>query len=118
MKAVPLKQILQEYDITSEQWQELRYNSGFIADVKYWLDELKKKDGSFRIKAKLQAEELLKHSWSMATNSDTPAPVRADLIKWTARVAGLEPKPGAFENAAGEGGGFNIIIQMNNEVKA
>jgi hypothetical protein len=61
------------------------------------------------MKARLQAEEMLKTSWRMVQDKETPANVRADLIKATVRWAGLEPKPS-------EGGGgeapFQIVFQM------
>lgn len=50
---------------------------------------------SYRLKARMQAEELLKTSWQLIHSEFTPASVKADLIKHTARVAGLEPKEGA-----------------------
>jgi len=50
---------------------------------------------SYRMKARMQAEELLKTSWQLIHSDLTPASVKADLIKHTAKVAGLEPKEGA-----------------------
>jgi hypothetical protein len=47
---------------------------------------------TFRIKARMQAEGLLQTSWHLIHNKDTPAAVKADLIKHTWKVAGVEPK--------------------------
>lgn len=63
---------------------------------------------SFRSKARLQAEELLQYSFNMATDENVSAAVRADLIKWTAKVGGLEPKE--KEEGKGQGGGLTLNI--------
>ncbi len=72
--------------------------------------EVRESGLSFKLKARAQAEELLSHSFEMATDPLAAAAVRADLIKWTARVAGYEPKNG--EGEAKTGGGFNLTIQF------
>ena len=59
---------------------------------------------SYRMKARMQAEELLKTSWLLIHSDLTPASVKADLIKHTAKVAGLEPK---------EGGAVAVPLQIN-----
>jgi hypothetical protein len=66
---------------------------------------------SFRIKAMLQADELLKTSWGMIHNGALPATVRADLIKFTIRVAGLD----ASKDGGGPGGDkptFSITVNL------
>jgi hypothetical protein len=51
------------------------------------------RDGmSFRVKARIQSEALLETSWQLIHSNSTPAQVKADLIKHTHKVAGLEPK--------------------------
>lgn len=81
---------------------------GFIATVKKYRDEIVTGGVSFRLKAKIQAEDLLTHSYEMATDPEVPPAVRADLIKWTARVANLEPKDKGEGGAAGAGFTLNI----------
>lgn len=81
---------------------------GFIATVKKYRDEIVTGGVSFRLKAKIQAEDLLTHSYEMATDPEVPPAVRADLIKWTARVANLEPKDKGEGGPAGAGFTLNI----------
>lgn len=73
----------------------------FIGQVKKYRDEIVAGGVSFKLKAKVQAEDLLTHSYEMATDPEVPPSVRADLIKWTAAVAGLGPP----RDVKGEGGG-------------
>ena len=100
LKVAPIKDICEAYGLTHEQWAELRLNPVFQRDLAAAV-ELVKKDGmSVKLKAGLQAEEMLKTSWSMVhdTSGLTPASVRADLLKFTFRVAGMVEPPQA--NAA------------------
>jgi hypothetical protein len=84
--------ICDAYGITRTEFESLCENPVFqkaFADA----SELLQKEGmSFRIKARMQAEELLKASWNLIENPGTSASVKADLIKATWRVAGFEPK--------------------------
>ena len=73
----------------------------FRRQVDEFYEEIIEQGLSFRTKAKLQAEDMLAISHRMVVNPDTPAAVRADLIKWTAKMADLEPKQ-QLKAAAGE----------------
>lgn len=105
------KGICEAYGISREQWNVLRQHPQFIADVRAAHDMLKKDGMSFRMKARLQADELLKKSWQMiqAPYDDVPANVKADLIKFTIRSAGLEPDT----KSGGLGSGNNLQININ-----
>ena len=95
LKVAPIKDICEAYGLSHEQWAELRLNPVFQRDLAAAV-ELVKKDGmSVKLKAGLQAEEMLKTSWSMVhdTSGLTPASVRADLLKFTFRVAGMVEPP-------------------------
>jgi len=110
LRTAPLQQICKEYNISHDEWLVLKEDPVFRADLAAAV-ELVKKDGmSFKLKAKLQSEELLKTSWRMihSNNEDVPASVRADLLKFTVRAAGLaEPAEKAGANAN------NLQININ-----
>ena len=90
LKVAPEADILEAYGISEEQYRVLSVNPAFVASLKSAL-ELVAKDGmSFKLKARLQAEELLLRSWQMINDDETAASVRADLIKSTIKWAGLE----------------------------
>jgi len=110
LRTAPLPDICAAYGISHDEWLVLKSDPVFLKDLATAV-ELVKKDGmSFKLKAKLQSEELLKTSWKMihSNNEDVPASVRADLLKFTVRAAGLaEPadKTGANAN--------NLQININ-----
>ena len=90
LKTAPEADILAAYNISEDQYRDLTMNPAFVAALKNAL-ELVAKDGmSFKLKARMQAEELLLRSWDMIHDRETAASVRADLIKSTVKWAGLE----------------------------
>lgn len=94
LKTAPIKEICAGYGLTREDYDALRADPNFIEAVAELAGELKKDKGlSFKLKARLQSEELLKTSWKLihSGNDEVPPNVKADLIKFTWRVAGLEP---------------------------
>lgn len=95
LRTASVKTICDAYGLSESDWDALRHNPRFIADVTA-ANEMLKKDGmSFKLKARLQSEELLKTSWALihSSNDDVPPSVKADLLKFTIRCAGLEADP-------------------------
>lgn len=76
--------------------------------------EVKEAGLTFKMRARLMAEDLLEEGYLIATDAEAPANVRADLIKWTAKMGDLEPAP--KDKAVGVGGplggGFNLSITL------
>lgn len=110
LQTAPIQRICEAYEITREQWNALRVHPQFVADVRAAHEELKKDGMSFKMKARLQSEELLKKSWQMIHEpfDKVPANVKADLIKFTVRAAGLEA-----DAKTGAGTGNNLQININ-----
>lgn len=103
LRVAPVQEICAAYNISREEWDALRADPVFQRDLAAAVEMVKKDGMSFKLKAKLQSEELLKTSWRMihSKNDDVPASVRADLLKFTVRAAGLaEPaeKAGGMQN--------------------
>lgn len=110
MRTAPVPEICAAYGIDKAGLEELIQNPVFAQAYKGAKEMLQKDGMSFRIKAKLQAEELLKKSWALIHSDTTPTTVKADLIKSTVRWAGYEPKgEGA---GAGASAAFNIQINL------
>lgn len=111
LRTAPIRRICEAYSITREEWEELRHHPQFIADVAAAHKELQKEGMSFKMKARLQSEELLKTSWRLihASNDDVPPSVKADLIKFTIRAAGYEADA---KNGAGASAN-NLQININ-----
>lgn len=89
------EEILAAYNIDARQWDRLRHNAVFVKAVRDAVEMLQREGMSFRVKARMQSEELLETSWKLIHAASTPAAVKADLIKHTHKVAGLEPKESA-----------------------
>ena len=66
---------------------------------------------SFKLKARVQAEELLVTSWDLIHSDGVSAVVKADLIKATVRWGGLESKVG-IGVVGGVGSGPQIVINL------
>lgn len=107
MRSAPIRTICEAYNINREEWEQLRANPLFLADVAAAVETLKKEGMSFKAKAKLQAEAMLQTSWNLVHDTETPASVKADMIKATVRWAGLE------QSKSDQGAGNNLNIQIN-----
>lgn len=107
------KDICETYGITRDQWNEMRHDPVFIAAVADAHEKLKEDGMAFKVKARLQSEELLATSWGMIHDADTPHNVRADLLKFTIRAAGLDGSKDQAANAANAiGNALNIQINL------
>lgn len=94
LKTASIQRICEAYGLDRDDWERLRKDPVFVKDVAHAHEELRKEGMSFRMKARLQSEELLKTSWKMIHGGDDiPPSVKADLIKFTVRCAGLEGDP-------------------------
>ena len=97
------------YGLSSEEWDRIRFDPIFLADLQRAVEMVKKDGMSFKLKAKLQAEELLKTSWRLIHDVDAPHAVRSQLIQATMRWAEYD---GAGKDA-GVGANANFNIQIN-----
>ena len=83
--------ILDSYNVdirTYEQWLNIPAFQKQLEDYRSYIRE----EGlSFREKARIQAEDMLSTSYTLVHHPDVPPHVKADLIKWTAKMADLEP---------------------------
>jgi hypothetical protein len=110
LKTAPMNDIRDAYGYTPEEWMRLKDNPHFLADLAAAVQMVKKEGASFQLKARLQAEELLKTSWRLihAPADEVPSSVKADLIKATARWAGYDNR-----ESSGGSGAPSFAIQIN-----
>lgn len=113
MRTSSTRAVCEEYGITEEEWDLIRFDPTFLGDLQRAADMLKEEGMSFKMKAKLQAEELLKSSWRLIHDALTPPAVRADLIKATMKWAQYDVPPSAGNVAPGSG--FSISINFNGD---
>lgn len=83
--------LLKEYDLTEDDLISFGAEPLFEQRVMHWRNQLQTEGFTFRLKAKAQAEELLDTSYTIIHDRDVSPAVKADLIKWTAKMAGYEP---------------------------
>ena len=100
--------IFKRYGYSPDEALALAQSLAFSTILERVMREVKESGMSFRAKARMQAEELLGHSFEIATDPNQSAAVRADLIKWTTKVGGLEPKES--KDDAKTGGGLTLSI--------
>ena len=99
---------------TEDQFLVFARDKTFKRKVKDYRDEIVEKGLTFRMKARVQAEQLLTTSWDMIHSPDLPPVVRADLIKSTIKWADLEPRKDT-EPQQGGAGGVNIVINLGED---
>lgn len=104
----PVPEICAAYDISKERFKVLIALPVFQQAFAAAQETLQKEGMSFRVKARMQSEALLETSWALIHALHTPANVKADMIKATWKVGGLEPK----ENTGNLGAPLQINIHL------
>jgi hypothetical protein len=110
-----VQDLLTRNNINAVQFAEFANDKIFEKTVQDYREEIRTKGLTFRAKARVQAEELLKTSWILIHSIDTPAAVKADLIKHTVKWGDLEPKNTSVESSTG---GVSITINLGERKEA
>lgn len=105
-----IRDLLARYNIDAVTYAQFSKDPVFIKHVDAYRAEIRDKGVTFKMKARVQAEELLATSWMLIHNPEVSPAVKADLIKSTVKWAGLEPK--GMEVEAGGTGGVAITINL------
>lgn len=106
-----IPELLQQLHIDEDDFISIAQDPVFRKQVATYTKELSENGVSFQLKAKIQAEEMLKRNWRIVHDPETPAAVAVKAIENTVRWAGLEPKSNAA-GAVAPGTGFNIIFNI------
>lgn len=107
LKTGKIQEIFAHYGLGKDDYLRLREDPLFLEAVASAQQRMKDSGYSFRMKALLQSEEMLKSSWTLIHSADTPPNVKKDLIIATWRAAGVADPEQTESNKAV----FNI--QMN-----
>jgi hypothetical protein len=110
--------LLNHYRITGDDLKRFSADKIFKTRVAHFRREIATEGLGFRMKARVQAEELLQTSWNLIHDPSVSPNVKSDLIKSTVKWAGLEPKPDALEGGGGGGQGVRININLGNTNQA
>jgi hypothetical protein len=105
--------ILRQEGISKDVFLVLAEDKVFQQSVQRYVKELTENGASFQLKARLQAEDLLKRQWFLIHDPDTPPAVAVKAIENTVRWAGLEPKTSSQNQNTSQGPGFQIIFNLN-----
>lgn len=110
-----IEDLLEAYGFTEEDLVEFTLEPLFEQRVTSLQSQLREKGLTFRMKAQVQAELLLENSWDIINGGPEVSPaVKADLIKWTAKVAGFD----TVKDASQDGKGVSIHIHMGDPALA
>lgn len=109
-----VQDMLTRNNLTAVEFMEFSKDKVFERTVQDYRAEIRTKGLTFRQKARVQAEELLRTSWILIHSIDTPAAVKADLIKQTVKWGDLEPKNNSVDTGNG-GSGVSITINLGND---
>jgi hypothetical protein len=103
-----------EYGYSDEEWAALPKNPVFMKELAGACEMVRQEGMSFKLKAKLIAEENLKEAFKMVRESHAVVPpaVKGKLIELTARWAGFDPKSNGEGNVVGSIGN-TLAIQIN-----
>lgn len=114
LKTASPEELRVEYGYGRAEWDALPHNPAFMKDLAAACELVRQEGMSFKLKAKLIAEENLKTTWKLIHSSvdEVPASVKKDLIIACARWAGFDNKnvEGA---AAGPVNANTLNIQIN-----
>jgi hypothetical protein len=108
---LPIDELMQKLHIPKDRFLQLASSELFKKQVKAFVKELEDNGISFQLKARIQAEEMLKKNWQIVHDPDTPPTVAVKAIENTVRWAGLENK-GTAVDATAAGSGFSITINI------
>jgi hypothetical protein len=114
LKTATPGEIQLEYGYSDEEWQALPKNPVFMKELAGACEMVRTEGMSFKLKARLIAEENLKETFKMIREShDLVAPaVKGKLIELTARWAGYDPRTNG-EGAVVGSIGNTLAIQIN-----
>ena len=87
-----LDTLVTRYDLTHSQLHSLLLTPAFQKEVDKHKLDISENGVSFRLKAKLQAEDYLRDLDAIVHDPETPPAVRLDAIKSAVKWAGYEPK--------------------------
>jgi len=108
-----LDELLDRHELDANDMLVFKSDPIFLQKLSSYRDEVRTKGLTFRLKARAQAEELLKTSWVLIHDPIVSPAVKADLIKSTVKWAGLDTGP--QNDGQGTAGGVTITINLGGQ---
>ena len=111
-------EVFERYKIDKAAAVELIQNPIFLKQLEQYKQEVGESGMSFRMKARVLAEDLLPEGYELAKDPDCPASVRADMIQWMTKIADLEPVKSTGKDVPLGAGGFSLQIVFAGDTPA
>jgi len=108
-----LDELLERHEFDASDLLTFKGDATFLRKVEGYREEVRTKGLTFRVKARAQAEELLKTSWVLIHDPVVSPAVKADLIKSTVKWAGLDTAPA--NEGQNSSGGVTITINLGGQ---
>jgi hypothetical protein len=105
-----LTDLTQRNNLSTADIVRYRKDTAFLQKLKAFREEIRDKGLTFKLKARVQAEELLKTSWALIHSATVLPSVKADVIKATVKWAGLEPTGKDGEQSQSQGVAITINL--------
>ena len=117
LKEHTVREICIAYKISEDEWERIRFDPVFQKDLAARMVEIGTNGVDFRMKARLQSTAYLKKLWLITENknrdgtpADYPVAVRADIMKFVIRAAGLD---GSKDQAAASIVGNALFLNLH-----
>jgi hypothetical protein len=111
-----IEDLLENHGILPKTAEQYLNDPMFVADVRRLAKQLTESGQGFEAKCRILAEDVLKTTYNIIQDSDTPAATRMKGIENLVEWGGLKPKPSANQ-LPGAGGGFTIQIVIPQAVQ-
>lgn len=108
----PVDELITDLGLTEHEFELLCEDHLFKRKVREFAKELTENGASFALKARVQAEELLKVQYRIASDPETPTSVAVTAIANTVRWAGFDRKPDATEGDVNSRPKISININL------
>lgn len=106
-------ELLDRHEFDANDLLVFKSDPTFLQKLGAYREEVRTKGLTFRVKARAQAEELLKTSWILIHDPVVSPAVKADLIKSTVKWAGLDTAPA--NDGQNGAGGVTITINLGGQ---
>lgn len=88
---MPVDEVFRKHKVSEEQQVELLKSTAFVSAVQQYVDEFQSTGLTFRLKASVQASQLLDTLWEMVHDEEVSSTTRLEAIRSVVKWAGLEP---------------------------
>lgn len=101
-------EIVKRYNISPKEWRSLEKRPEVQNAIALAKSDMEKSGVTFKNKARLMADAMLKDLFRNAMRDDVPVKDKAQALQTVGKYAGLETSPAAGQ----QGGGFSITISI------